>query len=201
MLERRYLDVRRAARIREQLTHLGTFSRMLQELPLESGESWIFAPESVTESQLYAFDHDAPHNKYTEEMALLKTVIKDFLHADRSNACVFWDSTARPDSYLSSSSWIEWNNFGQEMYEIITAERYSDNYIDDLIGSQPTFSFVASLASFPHDWPLPEARTALTEEFFRIAVTATKHIIVTAYYDAGYLYWSREPSGGLGAEV
>lgn len=202
------LDARALDWIRESLSvNTGLSGALLENVPLDHGEVWAYAPENVDSQKLYDFSSgglikngiggakkiykgDAFYSVKAKGScgSLLTLYVKGLFEGKVIKTCIFEDVMARPSDpdivgRLSESAF----SIGEEVYHAISGDSFRLEKVREIVTAvNESWHFLC--AGFGRDF---DPKKASFREFKKLALDL-KVLVVGAYDGESFLVWENK---------
>lgn len=187
--------------IASELERAGTLGRRLREtLPLSSGRVATYLPEDVIPASITSFQDSCSANyraMYSRSHDLAASLVRYHLASSRFSIAIF-NTFAHLSAARIENGWIKKERpqffaYETELYLYLSHRNLSETLIAKTLRHMGAYPGIIMFTARPPRYPIRRGYT-ISEQQVTNLVGQTKSIMIEAYDQDGYLFWTRDSS-------
>ena len=179
--------------IRDELAYGDVIAEsLLQYINFEQGIIYTFLPDDVKDIECLDFRDSVSKNyqaMYSETHKIVAEFIKTYLSRHKSGIAVF-ETLASPDDRFLKYREPQYFSNQQKVYLYLVNKNADVQEVNEIISGARGYPCIGILSSLPSSETI-QTQQIVNDNFLQQLVVETEHIIIGAFDEDGFLFWSK----------
>jgi len=193
MLRQVVLSDKALKHIRDELAYGDVIAEsLLQYINFEQGIIYTFLPDDVKDIESLDFRDSVSKNyqaMYGETHKIIAEFIKTYLSQHKNGIVVFETLASPNDTFLKYKEPQYFSN-QQKVYLYLVNENADVQEANEIISGARGYPCIGILSSLPRGETI-QTQQIVNDNFLQQLVVETEHIIIGAFDQDGFLFWSK----------